>query len=50
MIFLRDYIPSQEIKVNFPPSNEECLFIELNIRKTKWLVMVCYHPPSQNDD
>ena len=50
MIFVRDYIPSKEIKLKFLPSDVEHLFIELNIRKTKWLVVGCYHPPSQNDD
>ena len=48
MIFVRDDIPSKEIKVNFLPHDVECLFIELNIRK--WLLVHCYHPPSQNDD
>ena len=38
MIFIRDDIPSKEIKVNFLPSDIECLFIELNIRKVKWLI------------
>ena len=47
MIFIRDDIPS---KVNFVPSDIECLFIELNIREAKWLVVGCYHPPSQNDE
>ena len=50
MIFVRDHIPSKEIKVNFLPSDIQCLFIELNVRKVKWLVVGCYHPPSQNDD
>ena len=50
MIFVRDGIPSKEIEVNFRPSYLECLFIELNIRKEKWLVVVCYHPSSQKDD
>ena len=35
MIFIRDDIPSKEIKVNFLHSDIECLFIELNIRKAK---------------
>ena len=50
MIFIRDDIPTKEIKVNFLPSDIECLFIELNIRKVKWLIVGCYHPPSQNDE
>ena len=50
MIFVRDDIPSKEIKISFLPSNLECLFIGINIRKTKWLIFGCYHPPSQNDN
>ena len=50
MIFVRDDIPTKEIKINFLPSDIECLFIEMNIRKTKWLIVGCYHPPSQNDN
>ena len=51
MIFVRDDdIPSKEIKVIFLPSDVECLFIKLNIRKVKWLFFGCYHPPSQNND
>ena len=48
MIIVRDDIPIKEIKVNFLPFNMECLFIELNIRKAKWLVVGFYHLPSQN--
>ena len=50
MIFVRYHIPTKEIKIKFLPSDIECLFIELNIRKTKWLIVGCYHPPSQNDN
>ena len=50
MIFVRDDIPSKEIKVNFLLSDIGCLFIELNIRKVKWLAVGCYHPSSQNND
>ena len=50
MIFVRDDIPSKEIKISFLPSDIECLFIEISIRKTKWLIVGCYHPPSQNDN
>ena len=48
MIFVRDDVPSKETKVNFIPS-DSCLFIELNKRKVKWLVVGCYHPLSQNN-
>ena len=50
MIFVRDDIPSKEIKISFLPSDIQCLFIEINIRKTKWLIVDRYHPPSQNDN
>ena len=35
MIFVRDGIPTKEIKIKFLPSDIECLFIELNIIKYK---------------
>ena len=50
IIFARCDILLKEIKVNFLPSDTECLFIELNTRKTKCLVFGYYHPSSQNDD
>ena len=50
MAFVGDDTPSKEIKVNFLPSEVECLFVELNVRKTKWLIVGCCNPPSQNDD
>ena len=46
-VFNRDDIPSKEIKVDFVPPNIEYLSIELNLRKTKWLVIGCYRLPSQ---
>ena len=46
MIFVRDDIPSKEIKVSFLPADVECLFMELNIRKVEWLVVGCYNPLS----
>ena len=50
MVIVRDDIPSKEIKVNILHFNIECLFREFNIRKAKWLVVGCFHLPSQNDD
>ena len=37
MIYIRDTIPSKIIGKHSCPSNIECLFIELNFRKCKWL-------------
>ena len=42
MIFVRDDIPSKVTKVIFLPYGAECQFIELNIRKAKWLVVVIF--------
>ena len=43
----RDDIPCKEIKFDFVPPHIACLSIELNLRKTKWLVTGYYRPPSQ---
>ena len=41
IIYVREDIPSKIL--------EKGMFIELNFRKTKWLLFGTYHPPSQND-
>ena len=51
MVYIRDTIPSKILeKKNSCPNNTECLFIELNSTKYKWLLWGKYHPPSQNDE
>ena len=50
MIYIRDTIPSKVLGKHSCPNNIECLFIELNFRKCKWLLCGMYHPPSQNDE
>ena len=50
MIYIRDTIPSKILEKHSCPNNIECLFIELNFRKCKWLLCGMYHPPSQNDE
>ena len=32
------------------PDNIEGMFIEINLRKTKWLIIGTYHPSNQTDD
>ena len=32
------------------PEDIEGISIEINLRKTKWLLFATYHPPSQSDD
>ena len=36
-------------KTSAIPSDIKCIFLELNFRKCKWLLVGTYHPPSQND-
>ena len=49
MIFVKEDIPSKLLtKYNFP-SDAEGLFVELDFRKSKWLLFGTYHPPTQND-
>ena len=37
------------LKKNVFPDDIEGLFIELNFRKTEWLLFGTYHPPTQSD-
>ena len=46
---MREDIPSKELKKHFFPDDIEGIFIEINLRKTKWLMFGSYHPPSQSD-
>ena len=44
MIFVRNDIPSKELtSINIPEGNE-CLFIEINLYKKKWLIGNFYNP------
>ena len=49
LIYVREDIPSKQVKISLA-SDIESIFVELNFRKTKWLLFGCYHPPSQNDE
>ena len=48
MIFVREDIPTKELSFFFPGDIEGVL-IEINLRKTKWLLCGCYHPRQNND-
>ena len=47
IFFVRDDIPCKKFDVRIP-EDIEALFLEINLRRTKWLFCGCYHPPSQN--
>ena len=48
MVYVREDIPSKLLnKHKFNPDIEG-MFIEINLRKAKWLLFSAYHPPSQS--
>ena len=49
MIFICDDIPSRVLTKHVFPYVIEGLFIELNFRKTKWLLFGTFHPLTQSD-
>ena len=49
IIFVTEDIPSNLLTKHDFSSDVEGLFVELNIRKSKWLLFGTYHPPVQND-
>ena len=49
MIYIRDNVPSKLLTKHVFPDDIEGLFVELNFRKSKWLLMGAHHPPSQSD-
>ena len=49
IIYIRDNIPSKLLEKHTFDDHMEGLFVELNFRNVKWLLLGTYHPPSQND-
>ena len=49
MIYVREDILSKLLTKHVLPSGIECIFLELNFTKCKWLLVGTYHPLSQND-
>ena len=50
LIYVREDIPSKELKKYTFPGDIEGIFVEINLRKVKWLLFGSYHPPSQYDN
>ena len=46
---MREDIPSKELKAHTLPDDIEAIFIEINLRKSKWLLCGTYHPPNMDD-
>ena len=44
LLYVRSDIPSKELKYISIPNNNECMFIEINLHKKKWLICSFYNP------
>ena len=49
LIYVINDIPSKLLTKHIFRNDIEGLFVEINFRKTKWLLFRTYHPPSEND-
>ena len=49
LIYIKENIGSRILTKHDKPFDIEFLIIELNFRRSKWLLIGTYHPPSQND-
>ena len=47
LVYVKDNIPAKLVENQQLPNDIEAIFIELNFRRNKWLLMGTYHPPSQ---
>jgi len=50
IIYVREDIPCKKLTKFILPDDIEGIFIEINLRKVKWLLFGTYHPPSQQDN
>lgn len=44
IVYVREDIPSKELKSIAKPNNLECIFIEINIHNKKWIIANFYNP------
>ena len=44
LIYAREDIPCKELKSKKTSGNIECIFLEINLRKSKWVIMAGYNP------
>ena len=47
-VYVRDDIPSKLLNISCVSFDSECLEIEINLRKTKWLLICSYSPHKNN--
>ena len=48
LLFIREDLPSRELTEYKIPDKIECVFVEINIRKKKWLLCCSYNPHKIN--
>ena len=44
LLYVRNDIPSKELRTILIPTDKECIFIEINLFKKKWLICGFYNP------
>ena len=49
LLYDNDNIPSKTLKEHALPDDIESLFVEINLRKQKWLIIGIYNPPKMNN-
>ena len=49
LIYIREGIPNKLLSKHTFSNDIEGIFVEINMRKIKWLLLGSYHPPSQSD-
>ena len=50
LMYVREDIPSKKLDRHNFLGDIEGLFLEINLRKSKWILFGTYHPPSQDDE
>ena len=48
LLYVKNGIPCKEIKLSTFPNDIECLFIEINLRKTKYILIAGYNPHKEH--
>ena len=49
LVYIKETIPSKELKSIPVPKDLQIIPIEINLRKSKWLIIPIYKPPSTSD-
>ena len=48
IVYVRDDVPNKQLTKHKLPEDIESIFVEVNLRKTKWLIFGGYRPPRQS--